>query len=244
MKNIKNFLKKNIKYIFPVLIVMIVLIYSVYNTNTITGNNKILPNNNNLNISQNKENKTKTSNKKNEKTNKNAKKDEKIKSDSNSEKKNNKKTKKTNKNATTKKDKKSQSSENKKKEISCYISIDCSNVLDHMDNLRKNKVDIIPKSGIMLSSKKITLNENSSAYDLLIKASKQYSILVDSQYTAVYNSAYIRGINNLYEKDCGPSSGWIYKVNGSTAGFGCSQYILNSGDNVQFVFTTNRGGDV
>lgn len=243
MKNIQNFLRKNIKYICPVLIVMAVLVYSVYNINATEKNNSNIINSNISNISQNKDSKTKTLNKKNKKIKANTKKDEETKSSKTSKKKSSKTNKKTNKSTSTKSKEKTQSS-NKKKEISCYISIDCSNVLDHMENLRKNKVDIIPKSGIMLSSKKITLNENSSAYDLLIKASKQYSILVDSQYTAVYNSAYIRGINNLYEKDCGASSGWIYKVNGSTAGFGCSQYILHSGDNVQFVFTTNRGGDV
>lgn len=30
----------------------------------------------------------------------------------------------------------------------------------------------------------------------------------------MYNSAYIEGINNLYEFDCGELSGWMYKVNG------------------------------
>lgn len=30
----------------------------------------------------------------------------------------------------------------------------------------------------------------------------------------MYNSAYVQGINNLYEKDCGQWSGWMYEVNG------------------------------
>lgn len=33
---------------------------------------------------------------------------------------------------------------------------------------------------------------------------------MESQFTAMYNSAYVQGINNLYEKDCGQWSGWMY----------------------------------
>lgn len=37
---------------------------------------------------------------------------------------------------------------------------------------------------------------------------------MESNWTPAYNSAYIEGIGNLYEFDCGNLSGWMYSVNG------------------------------
>lgn len=44
----------------------------------------------------------------------------------------------------------------------------------------------------------------------------------------MYNSAYIEGINNLYEFDCGSLSGWMYKVNEWFPNYGCSRYVLKT----------------
>jgi len=61
----------------------------------------------------------------------------------------------------------------------------------------------------------------------------------------MYNSYYIEGIGNLYEFDCGPESGWMYKVNGWFPNFGCSSYPLSDGDNIVWCYTCNGlGADV
>ena len=52
--------------------------------------------------------------------------------------------------------------------------------------------------------------------------------------TPMYNSAYIEGINNLYEFDCGELSGWMYKVNGWFPNYGCSRYQLKEGDTIEW----------
>ena len=62
--------------------------------------------------------------------------------------------------------------------------------------------------------------------------------------TPMYNSAYIEGIHNLYEFDCGQLSGWIYKVNGWSPNYGCSRYALKDGDVIEWVYTCNLGIDV
>lgn len=62
--------------------------------------------------------------------------------------------------------------------------------------------------------------------------------------TPIYNSAYIEGIGNLYEFDCGELSGWMYKVNGWFPNYGCSRYRLKSGDRVEWVYTCDLGRDV
>ncbi len=60
----------------------------------------------------------------------------------------------------------------------------------------------------------------------------------------MYNSAYIEGINNLYEFDCGSLSGWMYKVNEWFPNYGCSRYELKNGDDVVWCYTCDLGYDV
>lgn len=56
--------------------------------------------------------------------------------------------------------------------------------------------------------------------------------------------SYVTSINGLKEKDNGPSSGWMYKVNGSFPGSAAGKYTLNSGDTLEWVYTHNGGKDV
>ncbi len=60
----------------------------------------------------------------------------------------------------------------------------------------------------------------------------------------MYNSAYIEGIHNLYEFDCGELSGWMYKVNDWFPNYGCSRYQLKDGDVICWEYTCNLGIDV
>ena len=54
--------------------------------------------------------------------------------------------------------------------------------------------------------------------------------------TAVYNSAYIEGIGNLYEFDCGERSGWKYSVNGEVPRVGCSGVKVKPSDKIVFFY--------
>ena len=63
-------------------------------------------------------------------------------------------------------------------------------------------------------------------------------------YARAYESAYIEGINNLYEFDCGELSGWIYSVNGDYPSYGCALYKLKDGDAVMWQYTCDLGADI
>ena len=56
--------------------------------------------------------------------------------------------------------------------------------------------------------------------------------------------AYVEGIGYLYEYAFGNLSGWLYRVNGAFADVGCSQYRLQEGDAVEWMYTTDLGKDV
>jgi len=63
-------------------------------------------------------------------------------------------------------------------------------------------------------------------------------------FTGMGNMVYVKGINNLFEFDDGPESGWIYAVNGVYQGIGCGLYVLEDGDYVEWRYTVDLGKDV
>lgn len=123
--------------------------------------------------------------------------------------------------------------------FSCTISITCESILEHMDSMEPAKVELVPESGIILSTTTVTVTEGESAYDVLRKACTNAGIPLDASITPGYGSAYVRGIQNIYEFDCGSLSGWKYRVNGTVPNYGCSAYILQEGDSIQFYYATD-----
>ena len=81
-------------------------------------------------------------------------------------------------------------------------------------------------------------------FDVLKRVCRDNKLHMEFSNTPVYHSAYIEGIGNLYEFDCGDGSGWMYSVNGQFPNYGCSQYSLNEGDTVAWVYTCDYGADV
>ena len=57
-------------------------------------------------------------------------------------------------------------------------------------------------------------------------------------------SVYVEGIHYLYEFSCGPTSGWVYTVNGEFPNYSCSDYVLQDGDVIQWSYTCDLGQDV
>lgn len=121
----------------------------------------------------------------------------------------------------------------------CSILITCSEVFSHMDSLKESAKKVIPSDGIILQEK-CAFNEGETAFDLLKRRCKDKGILLDYSFTAIYSTYYIKGIQNLYEFDCGDESGWLYSVNGVSPSYGCSQYKLKSGDQIVFNFSCER----
>ena len=128
--------------------------------------------------------------------------------------------------------------------LKCTFSISCATVLDNMDKLHKSKKEIIPDDGWILKPVTVTFNEGESVFDVLKQVCKDNKIQLEFSFTPIYNSAYIEGINNLYEFDCGSISGWTYKVNDWFPNYGCSRYEVKNGDVIELHFTCNNGADV
>ncbi len=121
--------------------------------------------------------------------------------------------------------------------VTCTIAISCATILDNMDSLVDSKKDIIPSDGTILATTTVTVEEGQSVYDALRKACQQAGIPLDASGANAYGTTYVKGINNIYEFDCGSLSGWKYCVNGVYPNYGCSSYILKEGDRIVWNYT-------
>ena len=130
------------------------------------------------------------------------------------------------------------------KELICTLSVRCDTILDNIEWLDSDKVELVPKDGVIYAEREVVFYEGESVFDLLLREMKQNKIHMEFVNTPMYNSVYIEGINNLYEFDCGERSGWMYKVNGWFPNYGCSRYGLKEGDRVEWVYTCDLGKDV
>ena len=124
------------------------------------------------------------------------------------------------------------------------ISIRCDTVLDNMDSLSDAAAGVIPADGVILAETELTLSEGESVFDLLSRATRDNNVHMEYSSTPIYQSSYIEGIGNLYELDCGPLSGWMYRVNGVFPNYGCSKYAAQDGDVIEWVYTCDLGEDV
>lgn len=133
----------------------------------------------------------------------------------------------------------------KTKTYTCTFSIECSTILNNLEMLDPEKLEMVPSNGTILAATTVTFYEGESVFDVLQRLCKEKGIHMESSWTPIYNSAYIEGIHNLYEFDCGNLSGWMYKVNGWFPNYGCSKYTVNEGDTIVWCYTCKGlGADV
>ena len=132
----------------------------------------------------------------------------------------------------------------KSKKGTCTLLIDCSTILNNMDKVTDGKEKVIPDDGVIYAKKKVTFYEGESVFDVLLRETKNNRIQMEYSFTPMYNSNYIKGINNLYEFDCGELSGWNYIVNGWSPNYGCSRYIVKEGDAIEWHYTCDMGRDL
>ena len=126
----------------------------------------------------------------------------------------------------------------------CTFSIECSTILNNLDMLDPDKLEMVPSGGVILSKTTVTFYEGESVFDVLQRVCKEKGIHMEASWTPIYNSAYVEGIHNLYEFECGALSGWMYKVNGWYPNYGSSRYQLQDGDVVEWRFTCDLGNDI
>ena len=119
-------------------------------------------------------------------------------------------------------------------ELTATFTINCQTAVDYPGS-KVDKPDI-------LTDFSVNFNDGDTVYDALVKVCKLNKI--QFEYTGSGDSVYIKGINYLYEFDCGELSGWEYSVNGKFPSVGCNAYKLSDGDEIKFLYTTDLGADI
>lgn len=128
--------------------------------------------------------------------------------------------------------------------IYCTFSISCATILDNKESMSDEIKDIVPDDGWILKPERVEITEGESVFDVLVRLCKDKNIHMEYSFTPVYNSAYIEGIANIYEFDCGELSGWMYKVNDWYPNYGCSRYVIQNDDTVEWNYTCSSGKDL
>ncbi|MEG2354334.1 MAG: DUF4430 domain-containing protein, partial [Clostridium sp.] len=120
----------------------------------------------------------------------------------------------------------------------------CNTLLNNMDKLPYGKKGLVPANGVISGENRVEIKEGETVFDVLLRETRRQRIHMDFVESPVYKSAYIRGMNNLYEFDGGDLSGWMYSVNGVFPQKGCSQYKLEGGEKIEWKYTCDLGKDL
>lgn len=129
-------------------------------------------------------------------------------------------------------------------ELTATLSVRCHTILDNMDKLDPEKIELVPEEGIIYPEETIIFYQGESVFNVLQREMKNAKIHMEFSNTPMYDSIYIKGINNIYEYDCGELSGWMYKVNDWFPNYGASQYVLQEGDIIELLYTCDLGEDI
>lgn len=114
-----------------------------------------------------------------------------------------------------------------------HFTISCENALDKAS---PEILSLLPSDGIIFDGE-VSFEGEITVFELLCRICKENNIRIEYSYSPAFDSYYIEGISDLYEFDCGESSGWLYKVDDKSPNYGCSAYILKGGEQVEFIYT-------
>lgn len=116
------------------------------------------------------------------------------------------------------------------------LLVDCSDILNDINSLKEEKRSYVPDDGVIFFLENIEFAEGDSVFDILKRELSSRGIHLEFNLSPVVNNAYIEGIGNIYEFDCGERSGWKYSVNGKFPPVGCSDYKVKPGDKIEFIY--------
>lgn len=138
----------------------------------------------------------------------------------------------------------------------CTVTIVCGTINDNIDKLKNSKENFVPSDGIILKDVSVEVNDGETVFDVIKRACNENvcksnckycqksGIQIEYTYTPAFDNYYIEGIHQIYEKDCGTQSGWMYSVNGVFPNVGTSAYNIKAGDKIVFAYTCNMGEDI
>jgi hypothetical protein len=89
--------------------------------------------------------------------------------------------------------------------------------------------------GVILPKTKVTLSEGDTVLDVLLKVAKKKNLLVEHSGSGAM--AYLEGIDNIYEFDYGPKSGWEFKLNDAKISKSSGIVKVKKDDQIKWVYS-------
>ena len=120
------------------------------------------------------------------------------------------------------------------------LTIDATRAYNNA-SLPQNIKDGLQNEGRLITNAMLTLSEGktvSETFSLL----RTYDIVIASESGAA--GTFVTSIQGLENGACGAASGWLFRVNGEFPNKGCSDYELNDGDVIEWVYTCDLGQDI
>lgn len=117
------------------------------------------------------------------------------------------------------------------------VSISCKNALPYAEELGLS----LPGDGMLLGAAQWEFTGTATVWDAFQAVCAANGIEYRS--TGI-TSPYIRQIAGLGEMDCGPTSGWVYYLNGNFSSQGVGSQQITGGDVIQFAYTVTPGDSI
>jgi hypothetical protein len=122
------------------------------------------------------------------------------------------------------------------------ISINCQNAVAKGLDKQEKFQGVVPSDGVILPAATVEITEGETVFNVLKRVTRKHKIHME--YEGSKGTPFIQGINNLYEFDVGPLSGWMFCVNDKYPNYGCGEYKLKSGDAIAWNYTCDLGKDL
>ncbi|WP_219914161.1 DUF4430 domain-containing protein, partial [Bacillus paranthracis] len=91
-------------------------------------------------------------------------------------------------------------------------------------------ISVKGNEGYLLGAKKVDVQEGDTVYKVLQRTG------LDVDASGSKGDVYVKGINDLYEKDVTATSGWKYRVNGAFPNHSAGVVTVKPGDTIEWVY--------
>jgi hypothetical protein len=95
--------------------------------------------------------------------------------------------------------------------------------------------------GTIINTTEVAFKDGDTILDVLKQIAKKQDIYVD--YTGSGAMGYVIGIDNIYEFDYGPKSGWTCKLNGATLTKSSDAIKVKEGDRIDWIYKDDYSND-
>ena len=120
------------------------------------------------------------------------------------------------------------------KENTCYLSITCETILDNMENLTEGKESLVPSDGVIYGRREVTFYEGETVSDVLKEKCRIIGFTWSIHLRLFITVIILKVLTTSMNMTAAWGSGWMYCVNGWYPNYGCSRYIVQPGDEIEW----------